>query len=352
MKAALLALAVFCQSALLGAGAPAVAAGAAMSAGPAVGAATFRQDVFPARAVEFPHGVVATPDLEYANFIGFRPLLLDLYRQRTADEHLRRPLVIYVHGGGWRRGDSRTLGAFENFPAVLASLAARGYVVASVNYRLSAEARFPAAVQDLNAAIAFLREHAAPFGIDPGRVILWGDSAGAHLAALAAETCGLPQFAPPPATGRLSRRQAAATRASHISRCVQGVVAWYGIFDLPGLLRSRAARGVAADARALLGCASDSCLQLAQRASPVSYAASTAPPMLLLHGTADSEVPARQTLEMAAALRRAGARVEVGLIDGAGHGWIGSSADITRKASLEALRRTFGFIDETTHTKS
>lgn len=322
-----------------------------MSADPVVAAATFRRDTFPARAVIFPHGVIATPDVEYANFTGFRPLLLDLYRQTKAAEHARRPLVIYVHGGGWRRGDSRTLGAFENFPALLASLAARGYVVAAVNYRLSGEARFPAAVQDLNAAIAFLRGHSAPFGIDPGRVILWGDSAGAQLAALAAETCGLPQFAPPPSTGRLPRRQAAAAHAGHVSRCVQGVVAWYGIFDLPRLLESSGAYGVAADAREFLGCASGPCAQLARRASPVKYASSLAPPMLLLHGRADTEVSFGQTLEMATALRKAGARVNVGLIDAAGHGWIGADAGSTRKASLEALRRTFGFIDDTVRAK-
>lgn len=351
MKSPLLALAFLCQSTLLCAGAPAAAAPAATTADPPVAATVVRRDVFPVRSVDFPHGVIATPDIEYANYTGFRPLLLDLYRQATVAQQSRRPLVIYIHGGGWRRGDSRTVGAFEDFPAVLASLAARGYVVASINYRLSAEARFPAAVQDLNAAITFLRRNAGPFGIDPRRVVLWGDSAGAHLATLSAATCRLPQFVPPPSTGRLSRRQAAAARASHVSTCVQGVVAWYGIFDLARLLEPTEALGVAKEAREFLGCAGGPCGQLARGASPVRYASSMTPPMLLLHGRADTEVPASQTLEMAAALRQAGARVEVGLIDAAGHGWIGSGTDITRKASLEALRRTYDFIDETTHAK-
>lgn len=353
MKSSLLALGLLYQSALLWAGAASASDSAVAAAHPPVAATVVRQDMFPATPAVFAHEVIATPDVEYANLEGFRPLLLDLYRCEAAAGHSRRPLIIYVHGGGWRRGDSRTLGAFADFPAVLASLAARGYVVAAINYRLSGEARFPAAVQDLNAAIVFLRRNAGALGIDPGRVVLWGDSAGAQLAALSAATCESPRFAPPPSTGRLSRRQAAAARASHVSHCVQGVVAWYGIFDLSALLESNVGeRAVADDARAFLGCGRGSCRQLAQSASPVSYASSETPPMLLLHGTADQEVPYRQTLEMAAALRKAGVRVQVRLIDAAGHGWIGPSASITRKASLEALRRTFGFIAETTHGTS
>lgn len=351
MKSSLLTLGLLCQSALPWAGAPPATAAAMAMAGPAVAATVIRRDVFPAAPVAFPDGVIATPDIEYANYVGFRPLLLDLYRRKAVAEQPRRPLVIYVHGGGWRRGDSRTLGAFEDFPSVLASLAARGYVVASINYRLSGEARFPAAVQDLNAAIAFLRRNAQSFGIDAERVILWGDSAGAHLAALSAATCRLPQFAPLPATGRLSRGEAAAVRVSRVSYCVQGVVAWYGIFDLPALLAPRSeARAVADDAREFLGCGPGACRQLAQSASPVTYAATT-PPMLLLHGKADQEVPFSQTVTMAASLRKAGVRVEVGLIDGAGHGWIGAGAGITREASLEALRRTYRFIAAMTHAK-
>jgi dipeptidyl aminopeptidase/acylaminoacyl peptidase len=134
---------------------------------------------------------------------------------------------------------------------------------------------------------------------------------------------------------------------------VQGVVAWYGIFDLTALLAPDAqARAVAGDAREFLGCGRGQCRRLAQSASPVTYASSRTPPMLLLHGTADREVPSSQTLEMAAALRKAGARVEVRLIEGVGHGWIGPTASMTRKASLEALRRTGDFIADATHPKS
>src|SRR5690348_12184364 len=172
-----------------------------------VGAVTFRTDVLPRATVGFPDGVVATPSVEYANLAGYRPLLLDVYRQAAGGSGHPRPLVVYIHGGGWRHGDSRTTGAFTNFPRVLASLAARGYVVASIDYRLSAEARYPAAVRDVNSAIAYLRLHAREWGIDPTRVVLWGASAGAYLAAMSAATCNDARFAPPLSTGRLSRRE-------------------------------------------------------------------------------------------------------------------------------------------------
>ena len=80
---------------------------------------------------------------------------------------MTHPLVIWIHGGGWSRGDSRGNGAITNFPAALAELAARGYVVASVNYRLSGEAKFPAQIQDVNAAIAYLKTNSARYRIDP-----------------------------------------------------------------------------------------------------------------------------------------------------------------------------------------
>src|SRR5271170_6905074 len=135
---------------------------------PAISSGVVVGDHLPARPVAFPWQVVALPDLVYRSLPGYRPLTLDLYepeRERTASRP-GRPLVIYVHGGGWSGGHSRQAGAFENWPEVLASIAARGYVVASLNYRLSGEAAFPAAAQDLKVAILWLRGHAEEYGID------------------------------------------------------------------------------------------------------------------------------------------------------------------------------------------
>ena len=322
---------------------------AAMPVTADVAGATTRADVFPRASVTFPDGVIAFPDVEYANLNGFRPLLLDIYRPAAGGSGRPRPLVIYVHGGGWRHGDSRTTGAFTNFPRVLASLAARGYVVASIEYRLTGEARYPAAVRDVNSAIAFLRLHAREWGIDPTRVVLWGASAGGYLVAMSATTCNDPRFAPPLSTGRMSRRQAAAAAAPRVSDCVQAVVSWYGLFDLGPLLAGTGSNpAITAVVRAFLGCRAGSCLGLAGRASPLGRVSSGTPPMLLMAGTADTEVPCEQTLEMAAALRRAHAPVQMHLVKGANHGWIAHGPAATRRASLEALRRTFEFIDQMT----
>ena len=117
----------------------------------------------------------SVPDLVYATLQGFRPLTLDLYlpppvtknsaRNMPKDmpKNYPKPLLVFVHGGAWNSGDARQGGGFKDFPGVLAALAAKGYVVASVNYRLSGEAHFPAALQDVKAAIRWLRGHGDGF---------------------------------------------------------------------------------------------------------------------------------------------------------------------------------------------
>lgn len=320
-----------------------LAAGAAPAQQPATSPGSVRDDTFPSVEAHYPGGIVARPHVEFGNYVGYRPLQLDLYLH--TDRTRPRPLVVWVHGGGWNRGDARQSGAFTDFPAVLAMLAARGYVVASVDYRLSGEAGFPAPVQDVKAAIRFLRSNSADYGIDPARVILWGGSAGGHLAALAAATCGVAAFDPPASTGRLPHSKAIAARPLPQSDCVQGAAIWYGVFDLAanGADGGSALRG---DGLAkALGCTGDACEAAERTASPIRYVSHATPPMLLLHGTADGEVSPHQTEAMAAALHAAGAPVDSAMIAGADHGWIGKTAADTRRYSLDALARTFAFLD-------
>jgi acetyl esterase/lipase len=246
--------------------------------------------------------------------LGFRALELDLY---VPEAEGPLPVVVYVHGGGWQRGSRR------DPPPLLdadfyAQIAAQGLAVAAIDYRLSGEARFPAPLEDVRAAVDWIREHGAGYGLDPGRVCLWGDSAGGHLAPLAALT----------------------------GSAVRAAVAWFPVTDLAGLPSDLAEAGgvpdMGPDSREarLLGAPASSVPDLAWQASPVNHASTGAPPILLLHGTADDLVPAAQSVRLAEALARAGARVELELVPGATHFWKGARdvpAIIAR--SIEFLRK-------------
>lgn len=326
------------------------------------------EDTYPPRHVGFPDGVVGTPDLVYATWPGFRPLHLDLYQPRDRQKSAPHPFVVYVHGGGWQGGHTRQSGAFTSWPTVLATLAARGYVVASVEYRLSGEAAFPAAIQDIKAAIRWLRAHAAEYEIDAARGAVWGASAGGQLAALAATSCGVSELEPPPATGpapepgraqstqqSLAPRPAAQTSAAaQPSDCVQAAITWYGIFDFSSLAAQRgsaanAPQGAPPSAESrYLGCNLTACPQrVIAAASPITYVGRDLPPMLLIHGSSDKTVPVQQSQEMFERLQAAGAPVQMLLIPDVDHSFIGATPEQTQKASRAALTRVFEFIDQT-----
>jgi acetyl esterase/lipase len=299
---------------------------------------------YPGDRASFPNGVLARPGLVYSALAGYRPLVLDLYLPPDA---LRRPpegfpLVVYIHGGAWLGGDRRRGGLFVDFPGVLAALSARGYVVAAVEYRLSREAAFPAQAQDVKAAIRWLRAHAVEYGVDSRRVAAWGLSAGGYLAGLAGVSCSAAALA--------STREA----APGVSDCLQGAVAWYGVFDMATLAaQARAAGAMSRDAAdapewLLLGCAAEACGpdRLAQ-ASPAAYVDAADPPMLLVTGAEDRTVPARQSLDMAETLKAAGVPHELLVIPGVDHSFFGLTPELTRDANLRALDATFRFLDAT-----
>jgi acetyl esterase/lipase len=295
-------------------------------------------------------GVNVTPDVAYTSIPGFRPLRLDVYVPKAKAGP--QPLLVFVHGGGWTVGHKRATAAYADFPGVLASFARRGYVVASVEYRLSGEAPFPAAVQDVKAAVRFLRQQHARFGIDAARVAVWGASAGAHIASMVAYTCGEPSLAP------------VDPQLAAYSDCVQGFVGWYGPYDLARLLQSvlagadppdasahAGAPPATADAELLGGLAFLTCTptgcpaDLVARASTIGHVDARDPPALLLHGTADTLVPIAQSVAMAERVRAAGAQVELRELADVGHGWIGSTPERTRDASRAALTLTAEFLD-------
>jgi acetyl esterase/lipase len=304
----------------------------------AIAPAAIFADPYPAHTVKFPGGVTGMPDMVFAGYTGYRPLTLDLYLPPARSKP--SPLVVFIHGGSLKSANARFAIGIPDFPSRLAALAARGYVVASVNYRLRDEARFPAQVQDVKAAIVFLRANAAHFNIDPSGAVVWGGSSGGQLAALVAMSCGKAEFAPRPSSGRPMLPEVATANQAHVSDCVQGAVSWYG-----DLNPSKEAGDP--DVAAFLGCKPCGPAYIAS-ANPMTFASSTAPPMLIIEGMADPAVSVTLTQARAMAKRLAElkAPVETLYIPDVGHGFVGKTPQITRDANDRALARTFDHIDK------
>jgi acetyl esterase/lipase len=219
-------------------------------------------------------------DIVYAQVNG-KELKLDLYLPEK-----KSPVVVYVHGGAWRSGSK------DNPP--IAGLAEEGFAVASVEYRLSPVARFPAQLHDLQAAIRFLREKQAEYGYDARRMAIAGSSAGGHLAALVGVTTD-----------------------------VQAIVSFYGGSNLTTILGQSTPKGVAMRAPALqllLGEVPERTPELARQASPVFHVDPRDPPLLLLHGDKDPQMPIEQSLEFQAKYKEFGLPVHLEVVPGAGHG--------------------------------
>lgn len=220
------------------------------------------------------------------------------------------PLVINIHGGGFREGDK---GMLE--PAILEALRARGIAVATINYRLSGEARFPAAIEDAKAAVRFLRANAARYHLDPKRFIAFGQSAGGNLAALIGTTGNTQEF-DNPALGNPG-----------ISAEVSAVIDWFGPHDF--LLMDRQARkqGCPPDHDAAesfesqyLGAPIATVPDKVKAANPITYIDAADPPFLLQVGSEDCLVPVGQTTILAEALKKAGVPVALDMFEGTGHG--------------------------------
>ncbi|WP_175410701.1 alpha/beta hydrolase [Streptomyces sp. TRM64462] len=269
-------------------------------------------------------GVRLLRGVPYAYRAGVRPLELDLWLPDETYHPL--PVVLYLHGGGWRAGLRTEMGPrFRHWdPDPFARLAQAGFAVASVDYRLSGEAVHPAQLDDVTAALGWLNARADELGLDTRRTVSWGESAGAHLAALLALTAPL-----------------------------SGCVAWYGPTDLttlPGQCPAGAYDAADPTTREalLIGAAIADAPDLARAASPVAHVHADAPPFLVLHGTEDVLIPLAQGEQLAAALRRAGARVDFRPVPGAGHGWEGLADDEAERcftASVDfALACTAGLL--------
>ncbi|NHN37891.1 alpha/beta hydrolase [Pseudomaricurvus alcaniphilus] len=313
-------------------------------------------DSFSGLKVDFAGGVSAYPDVTYASLAGFRTLKLDLFIPPASySSQGARPLVVYVHGGGWAGGGPRRSAAYADWPKVLGSLAAEGYVVASVAYRFSGEAPFPAAIQDVKSALRWLRVNAAEYRIDPERVAIWGQSAGGHLAALAGTSCGVKHLAPDPAaiakpmSPDVEVVAGAGGDLNLVSDCVQAVVGWFGVYDFEAQLGADAKDSKdSAIPRRFLDCETITCSKdIMAAASPITYVDPGDPHTLLIHGDADPLVHVSQTDKFYQLLIDAGVPVSKIIIPGVGHSWIGGSPAATAAASRQALQATVDFFEAT-----
>ena len=312
-------------------------------------------DSFANVSLAFPGGVTGLPNVTYQTLPGYRPMTLDLFLPpESFSKAGPRPWVMYVHGGGWVMGGPRRSGAYSDWPKVLASLAAEGYVVASVGYRFSREAPFPAAIQDVKAAIRWLRVNAVKYNLDPARGMTWGQSAGGHLAALAAVTCGVPALEPPPRVVPVARNvetsPSSPEGADEVSDCVQGAVAWYGMYDLETAYAQTTGSTSAPPniMNLFLACQDAPCpADRLRAASPTSYVDAKDPPIFLMHGTDDQTVSVDQTTRFHAALQAAGVPTKMVVVPGVGHSWIGKTPESTRDTSKGALQQSIDFIEST-----
>jgi acetyl esterase/lipase len=250
-----------------------------------------------------PEDVRAFRDLAYVEN-GHERQKLDLYLPAKAEGPL--PLVIWIHGGGWQNGSK------EGCPPARQGYLERGYAVASLNYRLSGHAIFPAQIEDCKAAIRWLRAHAQAYGLNPDRFGVWGSSAGGHLVAL---------------LGTSGDEKAFDVGANlDVSSRVQAVCDYYGPSDL-ARMDEKAAPGARLKHNApdspeakLIGGAVQENKEKAARASPLTYVTTNMPPFLIVHGDADPTVPYHQSELLFEALKKAGGSVHLHCIKGAGHG--------------------------------
>jgi acetyl esterase/lipase len=243
---------------------------------------------------------------------------LDLYLPASP----KGPLLVWIHGGGWRAGSKSEV---EGLPML-----AQGFTIASVEYRFSHDALFPAQIEDCKAAIRWLRAHAKDYGYDPKRIAAWGPSAGGHLTALLATTARTKDFD----VGE-NLDQSSAIRCG---------IDLFGPADFPGwkppsadpMVQRSGADSVLVQ---LFGGPIDEKLKLARRASPVTWVNKESAPLYILHGNKDPLVGLDQSMALRAKYKDAGIEVLMDVINNGGHGGPGFFDGDRPARMLEFLSR-------------
>lgn len=277
------------------------------------------------RGLGIPAGVKQIKDISYATIPATKThaeidLKLDLYVPETSNESDQpRPLIIWIHGGGWQGGDK------ERCPA--AGFVTQGFIVASIEYRLTDVAPWPAQIYDCKAAVRFLRASAGRYDIDADRIGVWGASAGGHLAAMLGETNGD------------AAKEGAVGDNLKTSSSVQAVCDWFGPSDLvklaegakeskdgvPGLL-TKFVNGPLAEKQDVL-----------KDASPLTHVTKDDAPIYIMHGTDDTLVPLDQSTVLKEAFEKAGVKVTLDVLPESGHG----SGQFMRLATLAKVKDFF-----------
>ncbi len=239
------------------------------------------------------------PDVVYATHSG-QDLKLQIIMPAFYSGKL--PLVLFVQGSAWRKQE-----LYANIPN-LCNMAARGYVIASVEYRDTDTAKFPAQVEDAKAAIRFMRANADKYCVDPSRVAIWGDSSGGHIALMVGLSEGkfLTDVHP--------------EQSDHVS----AVIDFYGITDIPSLgLHNDVLDHDSPDSpeALLIGGAIPENRRKAELASPSNWISDNdSAPILMVHGDCDAIVHVSQSIQFYKALKKAGKRVVLCKVVGADHG--------------------------------
>ncbi len=258
---------------------------------------------------------------------------LDIYQPTTGTAPF--PAIISIHGGAFKMGDK---GDTQKEP-MLKGLE-RGYVVVSINYRLSSEAKWPAQINDVKAAIRFIRANAGKYRINPDKIAVWGGSAGGNLASLAGTS------------GDVVELEDDSLGNTGVSTRVQAAIDWYGPIYFSTMDAEFAALGQTAvtgatnssksPETAYLGytIGSEEAEPLVKAASPQTYITSDDPPFYIQHGTADRNIPITQSINFYDNLKKIIGieKVKFEILDGAGHGGSQFNSD-------ENVAKIFDFLD-------
>ena len=245
----------------------------------------------------------------------------EIARPKTPSEK-PMPAVIWIHGGGWSGG------SHKGNPA--AALASKGYFTASIEYRLSGGAKWPAQIEDCKLAVRWLRANAAKYNINPDRIGVWGSSAGGHLVACLGTMGGEAQFEGHGGYEGVSSR-------------VQAVCDFCGPADfnegssgIQGATSERDAPGPLG----LFGAPFKVKPEAWKQGSPVNYVKADAPPFLIVHGDADKTVPHAQSEHLKAALKKAGVSVELLTVKGGGHNMSAAPGEPTAEPNAKSIAET------------